>query len=96
MLWFRWVTDFGVSGPDRAQGGRYLIAGPGYGGPLPDPLQDHRHHNQPNPKDERQTCVRPRLVRMFHVIVKKSEPSTVNPKIFSSWLAITVSATPMM
>lgn len=35
-MWFRWVTDFGVSGPDRAQGGRYLIVGPGYDGPLPD------------------------------------------------------------
>jgi hypothetical protein len=35
-LWFRWVTDFGLPGPDRAQGGRYLIAGPGYDGPLPD------------------------------------------------------------
>jgi hypothetical protein len=35
-LWFRWVTDFGLSGPDRGQGGRYLIAGPGYDGPLPD------------------------------------------------------------
>jgi hypothetical protein len=35
-MWFRWVTDFGVSGPDRAQGGRYLIIGPGYDGPVPD------------------------------------------------------------
>ena len=35
-MWFRWVTDFGVPGPDRAQGGRYLIVGPGYNGPLPD------------------------------------------------------------
>ena len=35
-MWFRWITDFGVPGPDRAQGGRYLIVGPGYDGPLPD------------------------------------------------------------
>ena len=35
-MWFRWVTDFGLPGPDRGQGGRYLIAGPGYDGPLPD------------------------------------------------------------
>lgn len=35
-MWFGWITDFGVPGPDRAQGGRYLIAGPGYDGPLPD------------------------------------------------------------
>jgi hypothetical protein len=35
-MWFGWVTDFGLPGPDRAQGGRYLIAGPGYDGLLPD------------------------------------------------------------
>jgi len=35
-MWFRWVTDFGLPGPDRAEGGRYLLAGPGYDGPLPD------------------------------------------------------------
>jgi hypothetical protein len=35
-MWFGWVTDFGLPGPDRAQGGRYLIVGPGYDGPLPD------------------------------------------------------------
>jgi len=35
-MWFRWVTDLGLPGPDRAAGGRYLIVGPGYDGPLPD------------------------------------------------------------
>ena len=35
-MWFRWITDFGLPGPDRAQGGRYLLVGPGYTGPLPD------------------------------------------------------------
>jgi hypothetical protein len=35
-MWFRWITDVGLPGPDRAQGGRYLIVGPGYDGPLPD------------------------------------------------------------
>ncbi len=35
-MWFGWVTDFGVPGPDRAQGGDYLVVGPGYDGPLPD------------------------------------------------------------
>ncbi len=35
-MWFRWVTDFGLPGPDRGEGGRYLIVGPGYDGPLPD------------------------------------------------------------
>jgi len=35
-MWFRWVTDIGLPGPDRAAGGRYLIVGPGYDRPLPD------------------------------------------------------------
>ena len=35
-LWFRWVIDFGAPGPDRGQGGKYLLLPPGYGGPLPD------------------------------------------------------------
>ncbi|MEV7566568.1 DUF1254 domain-containing protein [Streptomyces tanashiensis] len=35
-MWFRWVTDLGVPGPDRGAGGRYLFVGPGYEGPLPE------------------------------------------------------------
>ncbi len=35
-MWFNWVADVGLPGPDRGEGGRYLIAGPGYDGPLPD------------------------------------------------------------
>jgi hypothetical protein len=35
-MWFRWVTDFGLPGPDRGEGGRYLFLPPGYDGPLPD------------------------------------------------------------
>jgi hypothetical protein len=35
-MYFRWVTDLGLPGPDRAAGGRYLIVGPDYDGPLPD------------------------------------------------------------
>jgi hypothetical protein len=35
-MWFRWVTDIGLPGPDRGEGGKYLIVGPGYDGPLPD------------------------------------------------------------
>ncbi len=34
--WFRWVTDFGAPGPDRGEGGKYLIVPPGYDGPLPE------------------------------------------------------------
>ena len=35
-MWFNWVTDVGLPGPDRSEGGRYLMVGPGYEGPLPD------------------------------------------------------------
>jgi len=35
-MWFRWVTDVGVPGPDRGQGGKYLVVPPGYTGPLPE------------------------------------------------------------
>jgi hypothetical protein len=34
-LWFRWVIDFGLPGPDRGQGGKYLLLPPNYDGPLP-------------------------------------------------------------
>jgi hypothetical protein len=35
-MWFQWVTDIGLPGPDRGEGGKYLLVGPGYDGPLPD------------------------------------------------------------
>lgn len=34
--WFRWVTDIGLPGPDRGEGGKYLIVPPGYDGQLPE------------------------------------------------------------
>src|SRR4029453_1407813 len=34
--WSRWVTDTGVPGPDRGEGGKYLLVPPGYDGPLPE------------------------------------------------------------
>ena len=34
--WFRWVSDFGRPGPDRGEGGKYLLVGPGYDGFLPE------------------------------------------------------------
>jgi hypothetical protein len=34
--WFRWVIDLGLPGPDRGEGGKYLIVPPDYDGPLPD------------------------------------------------------------
>jgi len=35
-MWFRWVIDFGLPGPDRGAGGKYLLVPPGYTGDLPD------------------------------------------------------------
>jgi hypothetical protein len=35
-IWFRWISDFGLPGADRGQGGNYLLVGPGYDGPLPE------------------------------------------------------------
>jgi hypothetical protein len=35
-MWFGWVTDTGLPGPDRGHGGKYLIVGPDYDGPLPE------------------------------------------------------------
>ena len=35
-IWFRWVTDFGLPGPDRGEGGKYLLVPPSYKGELPE------------------------------------------------------------
>jgi hypothetical protein len=35
MTW-KWICDFGLPGPDRGEGGKYLIVPPGYNGPLPE------------------------------------------------------------
>jgi hypothetical protein len=35
-MWFGWVIDIGFPGPDRGEGGKYLLLPPGYDGPLPD------------------------------------------------------------
>ena len=35
-FWWRWVIDFGAPGPDRGEGGKYLLLPPGYDGPLPE------------------------------------------------------------
>jgi hypothetical protein len=35
-MWFTWIIDIGFPGPDRGEGGRYLIVPPGYEGPLPE------------------------------------------------------------
>ena len=35
-MWFSWIIDIGFPGPDRGEGGKYLIVPPGYDGPLPE------------------------------------------------------------
>jgi hypothetical protein len=35
-FWFRWVGDFGLAGPDKGQGGKFLLVGPEYEGVLPE------------------------------------------------------------
>jgi hypothetical protein len=35
-MWFNWITDFGLPGPDRGEGGRYLFVPPGYKGEVPE------------------------------------------------------------
>ncbi len=35
-MWFNWITDFGLPGPDRGEGGKYLFLPPDYKGELPE------------------------------------------------------------
>ena len=35
-MWFHWIVDFGLPGPDRGEGGRFLLVPPGYDAALPD------------------------------------------------------------
>jgi hypothetical protein len=34
-MWFRWVVDVGLTGPDEGKGGKYLLLPPGYRGEVP-------------------------------------------------------------
>lgn len=34
--WFRWVSDVGITGPDKGKGGKYLLLPPGYTGAVPE------------------------------------------------------------
>jgi hypothetical protein len=34
--WFRWITDVGITGPDKGAGGKYLLLPPSYTGEVPD------------------------------------------------------------
>ncbi|QQO32549.1 DUF1254 domain-containing protein [Bradyrhizobium diazoefficiens] len=35
-IWFRWVVDVGITGPDKGEGGKYLFLPPDYKGAVPD------------------------------------------------------------
>jgi hypothetical protein len=35
-MWFSWIIDIGFPGPDRGEGGKYLLVPPGYDGTLPE------------------------------------------------------------
>ncbi|KOF12857.1 hypothetical protein AC244_33140 [Ensifer adhaerens] len=35
-MWFQWIVDIGFPGPDRGEGGRYLILPPDYDGAVPE------------------------------------------------------------
>jgi len=35
-FWFKYVTDIGIVGPDRGEGGKYVLLPPGYKGPVPE------------------------------------------------------------
>ena len=35
-MWFNWISDFGLPGADRGEGGKYLLVPPDYKGPLPE------------------------------------------------------------
>jgi hypothetical protein len=34
-MWYRWVVDLGITGPDKGKGGKYLLLPPGYKGQVP-------------------------------------------------------------
>ena len=34
-MWYRWVVDLGITGPDKGRGGKYLFLPPGYKGKVP-------------------------------------------------------------
>jgi hypothetical protein len=35
-MWFQWIIDFGMPGPDRGAGGKFVLVPQGYDGPLPE------------------------------------------------------------
>ncbi|MCZ4552530.1 DUF1254 domain-containing protein [Gordonia rubripertincta] len=41
-FWFRYITDMGLAGQDKGEGGKYLFLPPGYDGDEPDGYYTHR------------------------------------------------------
>ncbi len=35
-MWFQWIVDFGLPGPDRGEGGKFVLVPPAYDGALPE------------------------------------------------------------
>ena len=35
-MWYRWVVDIGFTGPDKGEGGKFLLLPPGYAGEIPE------------------------------------------------------------
>ena len=35
-MWYHWVVDLGITGPDKGRGGKYLLLPPGYKGEVPE------------------------------------------------------------
>jgi len=35
-FYYRWWLTFGITGPDKGQGGKYLVLPPGYSGQVPE------------------------------------------------------------
>jgi len=35
-MWYRWIGDLGITGPDQGRGGKYLLLPPGYKGDVPE------------------------------------------------------------
>jgi hypothetical protein len=65
---FRWVTDVGLTGPDKGKGGKYLFVPPGYSGSVP---------------SEGYFLAKPRTnkVLIFYPALRRAQPSTLSQKL---------------
>lgn len=72
---FRWVTDVGVTGPDKGAGGAYLFVHPGYAGALP---ATGFHVDRPRTN---------RLVIFYRVFVEKGDLAAATANVRSNAFA---------